>query len=44
MVYVHFSNLFAVRVIQFWQWFREVNFVGGGLRREIVLRNVFLPE
>lgn len=44
MAYVYFSNVFAVRVILFWQMYRETNLVGGGGGRGMVLRNIFLSE
>lgn len=37
-------KLFAVRVILFWQIYKEANLVGGDKGREMVLRNVFLSE
>lgn len=37
-------KLFAVRVILFWQMYKEANLVGGDKGREMVLRNVFLSE
>ena len=43
MAYVYFSNFFAVRVIQFWQMYREVSLLRG-VGREMVLRNIFLSE